>query len=73
MKEINLRLLSSLAGNEFMPTPHCLSLFVRHVARLPISHAKRQRRGQIDFSNPQKHEFAHTWRINYMATPNFTN
>ena len=46
MKEINLRLLDSLAGN-LWPTPSCLSLFVRHVARLPISHARRRRRGQL--------------------------
>ena len=35
LKEINLKPLSSLADNEFMQTVRCLSLFVRHVARLP--------------------------------------
>ena len=34
LKEINSKLSSPLA-DEFMPTPPCLSLFVRHVALLP--------------------------------------
>ena len=49
MKDIDLKLSSLLADNEFMPTPLCLSLFVRHVALPPMSRDKRRRRGQPDF------------------------
>lgn len=40
------------------PTLSCLSLFVRHVALRPISHAKRRRRGQTDLSNLREDVFA---------------
>ena len=49
------------------PTLSCLFLFVRHVATFSISHAKRQRRGQLlEFS---EHVFAFTTRIDAKDIP----